>query len=118
MKKRPVWFEYSWVFGLWVWPVTTEGWVVYIGGPLLALVFLGAAKAVEAMAPGSWLHLIPVGLALGVALVVNYLVITRMQRKGALREEEINHTARGLFGGQPWRAPRPKPLVPDRPPRD
>lgn len=117
-KPRPIWFEYSWALGLWIWPITTEGWVVFIGGPALALLLLGTMKLVQALLPGSPLYLIPLGLFFVVAIGVNYLTITRMQRKGELRDEDVNHTARQLFGGQPWRPRRPRPLFPDRPTTD
>ncbi len=123
MKKREVWFEYSWALGLWIWPIKTQGWVVCLGAPAVGLVLIGAARLIQTLLPGSSLNLLPLGLLVVLGLVVNYLVITRMQRKGKVREDAINHTARRLFGRPPWRGGigggrRLKPLVPDRPPSD
>lgn len=119
MAKRRIWFEYSWWQG--AWPVSSEGWTLFLASPAICIGLLCLGGLIESRLPGSWLSAIPWTLMVMVALATQYLVFTHMRRRGEPREDEINHTARRLFGRGRWRGGigggrRPAPLVPGWPP--
>ena len=96
-RKREPWFEYSWFPGFLMAPCSAEGWVLWLAGPAIFLLMFQVTSWVAEAWPNSPLVLIPVGLAALDVVVVNYLMLTRMRRRGGPPEEDVNQTARRLF---------------------